>query len=257
MCKAKYGLIGYPLSHSFSKKFYTEKFINEGIQDVEYDLFPIPSIQDFSVLLDQQPKLQGVNVTIPYKIEVMRFLDEIRPEAASIGAVNCIKIRREGDSKPKLIGYNTDVFGFTQSLQPLLQPGQTSALVLGNGGAAKAVCYGLNQLGIEWKLVSRTPNPHDSHQLSYEELNQEVLNEHLIIINTTPLGTFPEIAERPPIPYEFVHAKHLLYDLIYNPSETAFLQEGQKRGARIKNGYEMLVLQAEKNWEIWQSESEL
>jgi len=252
---SKFGLIGYPLEHSFSKSYYLEKFEREGIHHVEYDLFPLRQIEEFPDLLDDTPHLLGVNVTIPYKIEVMKYLDELSPEAEAIGAVNCIRIERAENGGIRMKGFNTDVYGFEQSLRPLLSNWHQQALVLGNGGAARAVCFALDKLDIAWNLVSRNPLGDLPNQLGYPDLDQKILDQHLLIINTTPLGTFPQIEQAPAIPYELLGEKHLLYDLIYNPSETTFLRKGKMRGAVVKNGYEMLVLQAEKNWEIWTADN--
>lgn len=246
----KLGLIGYPLGHSFSKKYYLEKFQQEHITDVDYDLYALPQIADFKSIASNKD-FYGVNVTIPYKIEVMDYLDELSEEAAAIQAVNCIRISHTTDGSTHLKGYNTDAYGFEASISPLLNPQlDKKALILGNGGAAKAVIYALNKLGITHKLVSRTKR---SDQFTYDELDASILADHTVIVNCSPVGTFPNIAESPKIPYEFINETHLCYDLIYNPEETAFLRKSKEKGARIKNGYEMLVLQAEKNWEIWNS----
>lgn len=252
---SKFGLIGYPLGHSFSKSYYREKFERENIRQVEYDLFPLETIDDFPDLVAADPQLLGVNVTIPYKIAVMKYLDELSPEARAIGAVNCIRIERNAQGGTHLKGFNTDVFGFEHSLRPLLKEWHKQALVLGNGGAARAVCHALDRLGIGWKLVSRNPQKGDPRHLGYAQLDQEVLDQYLLIINTTPLGTFPKVNESPDIPYGFLGERHLLYDLIYNPAETTFMKWGKSRGAEVRNGYEMLVLQAERNWEIWMGDS--
>ncbi|HZH54301.1 MAG TPA: shikimate dehydrogenase [Sphingobacteriaceae bacterium] len=250
MEQVKFGLIGYPLGHSFSKQYYDAKIFQQEVSGVSYELFPLPHMDQFPVLLQENPDLKGVNVTIPHKITVLDYVDQCSPEAQEIGAVNCIQIRRIAGQAPFLMGYNTDVYGFQMSLQPLLQTHHRQALVLGNGGAAKAVCFALDQLGIQWRVVSRKPLV-ENGQLAYGELDRELMAEHLLIVNTTPLGTFPEVNSLAPIPYEFLTARHLLYDLVYNPSETAFLKKGLEVGATIKNGYDMLVLQAERNWEIW------
>lgn len=245
----KLGLIGFPLGHSFSKKYYLEKFQKEDIDHINYDLYPLERIADFTSILKDKD-FYGVNVTIPYKIEVMAYLNELSEEAQAIQAVNCIRITHLEDGSTFLKGYNTDAFGFEASLQPLLEKNDKKALILGNGGAAKAVMYALRKLGIDYKLVSRTK--HD-HSYTYDELDEDILADHTIIINCSPVGTFPHTADLPALPYDFITDKHLLYDLIYNPEETAFLKKGKERGARIKNGYDMLLLQAEKNWEIWNS----
>lgn len=245
----KFGLIGYPLGHSFSEKYFTEKFKNLGLTDHSYKLFPIEVMASgFPKLLEENPLLCGINVTIPHKIEVMGFLDEIDEAAKAIGAVNCIKITKSLDGKPFLKGYNTDAYGFESSLKPFLKPHHQKALILGNGGAAKAIKYVLEQLGIAYKFVSRNPK---ADMLSYQDLTQEIIESHHIIINCSPVGTYPNVTEKPDIPYEFISDKHLFYDLIYNPSETVFLAKGREKGAQTKNGYEMLELQAEKSWEIW------
>lgn len=254
MYRACFGLIGYPLSHSFSKTYYINKFEQEGIKDMGYELYPLSSIQVFSQLIQQHSNLMGVNVTIPYKVAVLPFIDELSPEAKAIGAVNCIRIHRSTDGQTFLSGYNTDVYGFSESLKPLLKPEHTQALVLGNGGAARAVCYALEQLGIDFMVACRQFREEFSNQIHFEELNNDLLAQYKLIINTTPLGTFPKVEEAPAIPYEALTSAHLLYDLIYNPEETAFLKAGRERGATIKNGYEMLVFQAEKNWDIWMAD---
>jgi len=241
------GLIGYPLGHSFSKKYYLEKFKNEGINDIDYDLYPIPTIEEFPDLYLNNPEFYGVNVTIPYKQEVMQFLTDLSEEAKEIAAVNCIQIKHT-DSGIKLKGFNTDAYGFEMSLKPLLKSNHKSALVFGNGGATKAVVYSLKKLGISYQIVSRTKT---AGNLSYDELSPELIKESLLLINCTPLGTFPKTEEFPVFPYDAITEDHLLYDLIYNPEETTFLKKGKQQGAQTKNGYEMLVLQAEKNWEIW------
>ena len=241
------GLIGYPLGHSFSKKYYQEKFRNEGIDHIDYDLYPISSITDFPSLYLNNSDFYGVNVTIPYKKDVLAYLNELSEEAEEIGAVNCIQIKHT-DHGIHLKGFNTDAYGFQMSLHLLLKPQHQKALVLGNGGATKAVVYSLKRLGIAYQIVSRTKTPNN---LSYSDLSPEIIKDHLLLINCTPLGTFPNIEEHPDLPYEAIGTDHLLYDLIYNPEETSFLKKGKEKGAMIKNGYEMLVLQAEKNWEIW------
>ncbi len=246
----RFGLIGFPLTHSFSKKYYDAKMAKERITDIDYQLLSIPSIDEFPGLLRRDPCLMGVNVTIPYKVAVMDYVDYLSPEAQAIGAVNCIRIERPKRGEPVLTGYNTDVYGFMESLKPLLKPIHRKALVLGNGGAAKAVTYALTQLGISYAIVSRTPG---AGQYAYKQLNASILSDHLLIINTTPLGTYPAVTNCPDIPYALVGDGHLLYDLVYNPEETEFLRRGKANGATIKNGLEMLERQAERNWEIWNS----
>ena len=245
----KLGLIGYPLGHSFSKNFYEAKFEKENIINIDYDLYPIENISEFKKLFTQDESFKGFNVTIPHKQAVIPFLDELSPEAQQMKAVNCITIARE-NGKTILKGYNTDAYGFQKSLEPLLASHHKKALVLGNGGAAKAVFYSLEKLGIPYKIVSRNKSTGD---FTYDELTPEVIAEHHLIINCSPVGTFPQIDACPNIPYEAITTQHLLYDLIYNPEETLFLQKGKERGASIKNGYEMLLLQAEQNWKIWES----
>ena len=245
-----FGLIGYPLSHSFSAKYFAKKFETEDISDTDYQLFPLEDIYMLPSLIHRLPDLQGFNVTIPYKSAILPFLDFIDSEALAIGAVNCVKIL-QSDSGIKLTGYNTDVYGFRQSLIPLLKPHHRDALVLGAGGASKAVCYALRELGIFFTIVSRSKQ--DEKQLLYSELNQNIINDNLLIINTSPVGTYPETQLYPDIPYQFLGNKHLLFDLIYNPAETRFLQKGRESGASIINGSQMLELQAEKSWEIWNS----
>ncbi|MBS1510413.1 MAG: shikimate dehydrogenase [Bacteroidetes bacterium] len=242
----RYGLIGYPLGHSFSEKYFTEKFLKEGIHDCAYNTFAVPSIEELPGLLVQYPDLAGLNVTIPYKKQVIDYLDSVKYLPEGISACNCIRII-EG----KKFGFNTDVTGFEKSLQTLLQPFHKHALVLGNGGAADAVKFVLRKLNIEFKIVSRQLQ--QGVDLTYDQLDASVVTRHLLIINTTPLGTFPNIEGCPQLPYDFLTAKHYLYDLVYNPEKTVFLQNGERNGAAIKNGYDMLVLQAEESWRIWNS----
>lgn len=243
----KLGLIGFPLGHSFSKKYYLEKFEQEDIQDIDYDLYPIAAIPDFQQLYTTDERFYGFNVTIPYKQAVLSYIDQLSPEALAMQAVNCIRIEKRA-GKPFLIGFNTDAYGFEESLKPLLKPIHKQALVLGNGGAAKAVLYSLKRLNIPFKVVSRSLSNGD---LTYEQLEPALVEQHQLIINCSPLGTFPNVDEAPELPYESLGENHLLYDLIYNPTETLFLKKGREQGAATKNGYEMLLLQAEKNWEIW------
>ncbi|GEP96302.1 shikimate dehydrogenase family protein [Chitinophaga cymbidii] len=238
-----FGLIGFPLSHSFSKGFFTEKFEKEGITGCRYENFPIPDIGQFPLLWKEHPQLEGLNVTIPYKQVVIPFLDELSEAAQAIGAVNCVRLK-DG----RLKGHNTDVTGFRRSLEPLLKPQHTKALILGAGGAAKAVKFALQQLGITYTEVSRK---YCNGTIGYEAISKEIMDAHPLIINTTPLGMYPNVAEAPPIPYHFINEDHLLYDLVYNPAETQFMQQGAARGAAVKNGHEMLILQAEASWEIW------
>lgn len=241
-----YGLIGKKLGHSFSEKFFTNKFAKEGI-DETYKLLPIPSIDHLPKLIEEFPELKGLNVTIPYKQEVIPYLTSLSPEAHKIGAVNVILIERKLD-KLSLKGYNSDCIGFKDSIKKLLRPDIKKALILGTGGASKAVEYVLKDLGIIVTFVSR--NPIDN-QVSYKELNNNIISENLLIINATPLGMFPEISKFPPIPYEFLTPRHICYDLVYNPGITEFMKKSKKYGAKIKNGLEMLEKQALVAWRIW------
>ncbi|MFN8308518.1 MAG: shikimate dehydrogenase [Chitinophagales bacterium] len=235
-----YGLIGFPLAHSFSKKYFEEKFIRENIA-ATYENFPLESIEELGPLLKEKG-LNGFNITIPYKEAVIDFLTEMDATAEAVGAVNCVKIDGE-----KLIGYNTDVHGFVTSLRRFIPDQSLKALVLGTGGSSKAVSYGLNQLGIAHHFVSRRKK---AEWFTYNELTNELILEHRLIINTTPLGMSPSIAV-PAIPFPAITDTHYLFDLIYNPAITPFLAEGQKQGAKICNGMGMLHAQAERNWEIW------
>ena len=245
----KYGLIGYPLGHSFSVTYFNEKFQSENI-DAEYVNFEIPRIEDFMEVIDENPNLCGLNVTIPYKEQVIPYLDELDPDTAKIGAVNVIKIIRQGKGKVKLVGYNSDIIGFTQSIEPLLRPCHRQALILGTGGAAKAVYHGLENLGIKSVYVSRTKRSNDV--MTYQELTPEVMAAHTVIVNCTPVGMYPKVDECPEIPYQLLTSDHLLYDLLYNPNETLFMKKGRMHGSAVKNGLEMLLLQAFAAWEIWQ-----
>ncbi|WP_339608978.1 shikimate dehydrogenase [uncultured Roseivirga sp.] len=243
----KFGLIGYPLGHSFSKKHFSEKFEKEGIE-AEYELYPLEDIEEFPVLVKNTKGLEGINVTIPYKESVMKFLDEVDEKAAAIGAVNTIKIQ-----KGKLKGYNTDYLGFKTSLVKFIgaNPMPANALILGTGGASKAVQTALSDLEIQFKLVSRRPQ---EGQLTYEDFNTstpQYLNTYQLIVNTTPLGMAPKIDEFPNLPYQQLTSDHFLYDLVYNPLVTAFMQKGIEAKCWVKNGLEMLYGQAEASWEIW------
>jgi len=242
-----FGLIGYPLAHSFSKKFFTEKFQEEGIAGHQYELFPIENIAAVVSLIAADGSLSGLNVTIPHKVGVMAYLNELDPAAETIGAVNCISIQHR-DGKTWLKGYNTDAYGFQESLRPYLKKNHTHALILGDGGAAKAVKYVLDQLQLTYLSVVRSAAP---DAILYSELTAEILQQYQVIINTTPLGTFPNIEAAPAIPYEWITDQHLAYDLVYNPEETEFLKRAKAKGAAIKNGFEMLQLQAERSWFIW------
>ncbi|RGN48142.1 MULTISPECIES: shikimate dehydrogenase [unclassified Bacteroides] len=242
----KYGLIGYPLKHSFSISYFNEKFQSEGI-DAEYVNFEIPSINDLPGIIKGNPNLQGFNVTIPYKEKVISYLDEIDKTAIPIGAINVVKVIRQ-KGKVKLIGYNSDIIGFTRSIEPLLESHHKKALILGTGGAAKAVYHGLKSLGVESVYVTRQTRP---DMLTYEELTPEIIAEHTIIVNCTPIGMYPQVDFCPNIPYEYLTPNHLLYDLLYNPDTTLFMKKGAAKGAVVKNGLEMLLLQAFAAWEIW------
>ena len=246
-----YGLIGYPLKHSFSAQFFNDKFKLE-LVDAEYLNFEIEHIVDLRNIIMVNPKLRGLNVTIPYKEAVLTFLDDISPIAKKIGAVNVIKIERNIASsyEYKLKGYNTDYVGFKDSIAPLINPQlHPQALVLGTGGASKAVCSALDALGVEWTYVSRTLR---EGAFTYNTLTPKTIADNKIIINTTPLGTYPTIEELPNIPYQALSSQHLLYDLVYNPAETTFLKKGRQMGAATKNGAEMLELQALAAWDIWE-----
>ena len=245
----KYGLIGYPLGHSFSRNYFNEKFRNESI-DAEYDNFEIPSIENFKEVLETTPNLRGLNVTIPYKEEVIRYLDELSPEARAIGAVNVIRVTHKG-SKTVLKGFNSDVIGFTRSIESMLEPLHRKALILGTGGAAKAVDYGLKSLGLGTLFVSRTARP---GVITYNDVTPDLIRSHKVIVNCTPLGMYPHVDSCPPLPYEAMDSHTLLYDLLYNPDETLFMQKGRQQGAITKNGLEMLLLQAFASWEMWQEE---
>ena len=245
-----YGLIGHPLGHSFSKDFFNQKFQSENI-DAQYLNFDIPTIELLNEVLTRQ-QIKGLNVTIPYKEKVIPFLDELSEEAKSIGAVNVIKVYQQ-ENKIRLKGFNTDVIGFTESLQPLLNPTHKKALILGTGGASKAVQFGLQQLNIETLFVSRRSC---DNTLTYSQLTSKVMKEHTVVINCTPVGMHPHTDECPEIPYEFIGEGHILYDLVYNPEETLFLKKGKAVGATTKNGLEMLLLQAKAAWNIWTNKDE-
>lgn len=244
----KYGIVGYPLGHSFSPGYFNEKFKNENI-DAVYEKYELPVITDLLAITDYTQNLCGFNVTIPYKEKVMTYLDSISPEARAIGAVNVVKVT-EKDGKRRLEGYNSDVIGFTRSIKPLLERHHTKALVLGTGGASKAVVYGLHRLGLETMLVSRYKK---DNTIQYEQIDENLLKEYTVIVNCTPCGMAPHFDECPAIPYKQLTSRHLLYDLIYNPDETMFLRKGREQGAVTKNGLEMLLLQADGSWEIWNS----
>ena len=244
-----YGLIGYPLEHSFSKDFFNRKFKSEHI-DAEYVNFQIDNVKELKNVLNDNPTLCGLNVTLPYKTQVMPLLDEIDQDARLIGAVNVIKFIKGGRfSKSKLKGYNSDIIGFKESIEPLLNMDvHRHALILGTGGASKAVYHGLKQLGIEVQFVARVP---EKDCITYDEISSGLIEKYTVIVNATPLGMYPHIEECPNIPYESLTSKHLLYDLLYNPDETQFMRKGKAKGATVKNGLEMLLLQAFVSWDIW------
>jgi shikimate dehydrogenase len=236
----KFGLIGYPLGHSFSPGFFKDKFAREGIEWATYQAYPLTRIEEIETLFDQG--IRGLNVTIPYKESVLSHLTSLDPISREIGAVNTILI-----SEGEKIGYNTDVYGFEMSLRGVLKGRiPNGALILGSGGASKAVIYVLDSMGVEWKIVSRSRG-----DLSYDQIDTKVIEDHMLIINTTPLGMAPKTDEYPRLPYDELTTNHILFDLIYNPEKTIFLERGESRGCTIKNGLEMLELQAEKSWEIW------
>ena len=239
---SRFGLVGKNISYSFSKGYFTSKFNDLGLENHSYENFDLQDIQQFQELIKDQG-LKGLNVTIPYKEQVIPYLDAMDKQAASIGAVNTIKITDHGTK-----GYNTDAYGFEQSLLPNLRTYHKKALVLGTGGAAKAIAYVLDQLGIDFCSVSRKP---ERFQIGYQDITQDILTSYKVIINCSPVGTFPNIEDKPALPYEFIGKQHLLYDLIYNPEKTAFLSEGEKRGATAINGLDMLKFQAERAWQIW------
>lgn len=242
-----FGLIGYPLEHSFSQHYFTEKFKRENIE-ARYLNFAIPAINELPELLAHHPYMAGLNVTIPYKQQVIDYLDAVDSTAGAIGAVNVIKIIRE-DKKLHLKGYNSDVVGFTRSLTPLITPEHKKALILGTGGASRAVAHALREMGILFRFVSRSPAL--PSQVSYQSLTPEIVSHYKLIINTTPLGMYPQNQSCPDIPYEGITTQHLAYDLVYNPDSTWFMQNCARKGAVVKNGLEMLHLQAEAAWEIW------
>ena len=255
---ASYGLIGYPLTHSFSKKYFTKKFEKENISGCSYELFPIQSIQEFPQLIKNNSGLRGLNVTIPYKESIIPFLNELDETAKAVGAVNCIKIinsnnsANSGHPTPHLKGFNTDVFGFRQSIKPFLENHHERALILGTGGASKAVHHVLKEIGIDCYFVTRDKSKIKTEKtFDYNELNEYVLSAFKLIVNTTPVGMFPNADDAPEIPYDLITPSHLLYDLIYNPIETVFLRRGKEKGALTVNGLSMLHQQAEEAWRIW------
>ena len=242
-----YGLIGYPLGHSFSRGYFTDYFGREGIE-AEYKNFELPSIEQLAQVLQTEPTLQGFNVTIPYKQQVFSFLSELSEAAQAIGAVNVVKVMRR-DEGLYLKGYNTDYIGFTDSIRPHLKPHHTHALILGTGGASKAVDYALRKLGLKTQYVSRTAR---EGIIAYDELTPELMTQYTVIVNTTPLGMHPKVDECPPLDYAQLTSQHLLYDVVYNPAKTLFLQRGEEHGATICNGMDMLIGQAKAAWEIWE-----
>ena len=243
----KYGLIGYPLGHSFSISYFNQRFQDEGINAV-YENYEIPTIEALDEVINLNPELKGLNVTIPYKEKVIPYLDSITPEARAIGAVNVIKVNNDGN-KITLKGYNSDVIGFTQSIEPMLdKKWHKKALILGTGGASKAINYGLKSLGLETVFVSRYERP---DTIQYQNITPEVVQEYNVIVNCTPIGMYPKTEECPLLPYEAMDSHTILYDLIYNPDETLFMKLGAKNGAQTKNGLEMLLLQAFASWEFW------
>lgn len=244
-----YGLIGHPLGHSFSRGYFTDFFANQGI-DAEYKNFELSSIELLPTLLESEKTLCGFNVTIPYKQQIFPYLDELDEAAQAIGAVNVVKVIHK-DGKRHLKGYNSDYIGFANSIRPLLKPHHTHALILGTGGASKAVDYALRQLGMKTRFVSRTER---ENIISYDRLTPELLEKYTVIVNTTPLGMHPKVDECPPLDYSLITSRHLLYDVIYNPAKTLFLQHGEERGATICNGMEMLIGQAQAAWNIWKEE---
>lgn len=242
----KYGLIGYPLGHSFSISYFNQKFTDENI-DASYENFEIPTIDLLPEILDSNPNLRGLNVTIPYKEKVISYLDTISPEARSIGAVNVIRVTHEGN-KTILKGFNSDVIGFTRSIEPMLEKYHKKALILGTGGASKAINFGLKSLGLETLFVSRYEK---EGTIQYQDVTPDVIKEYNVIVNCTPCGMYPHTEECPRLPYEAMDSHTILYDLIYNPDETLFMKRGAEHGASVKNGLEMLLLQAFASWEFW------
>ncbi|MDR2622669.1 MAG: shikimate dehydrogenase [Dysgonamonadaceae bacterium] len=244
----QYGLIGNPLKHSFSQGFFNDKFAAENI-DAEYINFEIPAIEEFKSIIKNNQRLRGLNVTIPYKEQVIPYLDQLSENVKLIGAVNVIKIEHIKKGKTKLTGYNSDIIGFKNSIEPLLQPHHTHALILGSGGSAKAIYYGLMQLGVTPTYVSREKT--SANMLIYSNLNEDIIKANTVIVNCTPVGMWPNVDNCPQIPYHLLTKEHLLYDLLYNPNETLFMKKGKEQGAKVKNGLEMLLLQAFASWDFW------
>lgn len=245
MANKQFGLIGYPLSHSFSKKYFEDKFQKLQVTDYSYNTFPLENINLFPALLEREKGLLGLSVTIPHKETVITYLDELDETAKEIGAVNCIKI-----TNGKLKGYNTDAFGFRQSLRPFLDVNHTKALVFGTGGASKAIAYVLKNLNIDVWFVTRTKNKNIPNSFTYEELNEEIVAACKLLVNTTPVGMYPN-TDLLPLPYSAITSQHLVYDVIYNPAETQFLKKAKEQGALISNGYNMLCFQADEAWRVW------
>jgi len=241
-----FGLVGRDIDYSFSQKYFSDKFQNEQIENVLYKNFDIPDVSYFPQIIKKNKNLKGLNITIPYKQTIIPYLDKLSVKAEQIGAVNCVRITKNN----KLKGYNTDVYGFKKSLVTLLEPHHTKALVFGTGGAFKAVEYVLRRLNILYKCVSRNPQ---KENLSYDDISKDIIESHTLLINCTPIGTFPNVKEYPLIDYRSLSEKHLVFDLVYNPAKTKFLHLAKENGATIKNGYQMLVYQAEKSWKIWNS----
>lgn len=253
----KLGLIGYPLGHSFSAAYFNGKFSREGIDGV-YNIYPIESITQLTDIIEIDPGILGLNVTVPYKEQVLDSLDLVSAEAQEIGAVNVVSIDYGHHKKPFLTGFNTDCIGFRESVRSLLRNDVRSALVLGTGGASKAVCHALKQLGIDFTLISRTPVTDSGYRiLAYDQLNENIIKRNRLIVNATPVGMYPKVDDAPPIPYNHLTDLHILYDLIYNPEETKFMRLGRAKGAKVKNGLEMLHRQAEAAWDIWRHQFDL
>ena len=249
--KKEYGMIGYPLAQSASPAFFNKKFAAENI-DAEYIPFEIESIDELTQVLKEHPTLCGFNVTIPYKLQVMNFLEDMSDEAKGINAVNVVKVKHDSDGTPRLYGYNSDVIGFSRSIAPLLGSNDKKAMVLGTGGASKAIIYALKALGLEVLSVSRKAS---EDAISYQDITPEIMESHTVVVNCTPLGMVGHgVDQCPEIPYEQLTSRHILYDIVYNPENTLFLQKGRAAGARTKSGYEMWYLQALASWEIWNNE---
>ena len=244
MKRTRFGLVGKDISYSFSRGYFTKKFSDLGLNTYSYENFDFQAIEEITDVLKNNTDIKGMNVTIPYKQEVMPFLSELDQEAEKIGAVNTIQFTENG-----LKGFNTDAYGFKNAMAPFLKSHHKKALILGTGGASKAVAYVLGELGISYVFVSRSAG---DNKISYDQVTEDILKEHTILVNCTPLGTHPNIEERPSLPYEFLSDQHFLFDLIYNPEKSAFLTAGEAKGAQISNGLRMLELQADRSWQIWQ-----